>query len=335
MKTLLLLLASVAAVYGQGTNADCQLNFTLTSATSSATFDNRTRYCESWVMVYSSTGFTSSLALTLQQAPVDTGGIPGSWATYNGSVLSGTNPLTSVQNGTARFEGYRPFLRINLSGLTGTGTVQGRLYGWRYVASKVKESSGSSDIPQVPLVDTGFSWVNQGDSTLTVTSTSTTLYIPASGSANQRLRVRAAPSTPYTIVAGFRGAAILANYGQLSPIVLRESGTGEIITFSIGVTGGPAAFGVTVSRWNSPTSYNGNYAPHAWALLGTDNAFFFKLEDNGTNRIFSVSIDGGRVFYEVMSVASTDFLVADEIGFGANSENNTPMILELLHWKVS
>jgi len=150
---LLLLLFCSLGLHAQGSAPDCKLDFVLTSASNSSTYDNRSGYCSTWVVSYNSVGFTSTLALTVQHAPLAAGGVAGTWATFGGTVVSGINPNTSVAQGTTRLEGYYPFMRVNLASLTGTGTVTGRLYGYRYVASKVTESSTGSGLTEVATTD--------------------------------------------------------------------------------------------------------------------------------------------------------------------------------------
>ena len=109
---------------------DCFAAFTFNAAGSSQTFVNSAG-CVSWTLVYNATGFTG-LTLTFQDAP---GTItPGSFVTYSGTVDTGVNPNTSTTGAVTTFSNgtvSTPYLRVALSGLTGTGIVQGVFYGWR------------------------------------------------------------------------------------------------------------------------------------------------------------------------------------------------------------
>lgn len=107
---------------------DCQFYFNLTTATSTAEYDNRTRGCTDFAIAYNSTGFTG-LTITVQVAP-NSSGSPGTWATY--TAATGSNPSTATTQANATFTDYFPFVRVTLSGLTGTGTVSGTVYGWRF-----------------------------------------------------------------------------------------------------------------------------------------------------------------------------------------------------------
>jgi len=123
MRIIALLLGSLLAAPLAA--QQCVVSFTLTAAGNSGVFNNLTKGCTNWTVTYNSTGF-SALSLTVQTAP-NSSGSPGTWATF--TAATGTNPSTSTTQASATFTGYFPFLRVNLSGLTGTGTVSGLLYG--------------------------------------------------------------------------------------------------------------------------------------------------------------------------------------------------------------
>jgi hypothetical protein len=108
---------------------DCLVFFQLTSASSSGNIDNRQRGCTNWSVTYTSSGFTG-LTLAFQSSS-DTAGTPTSFGTFAGTVLSGSNPSTAITEAAATYSGYYPWLRVNLSGLTGTGTTRGMALGWK------------------------------------------------------------------------------------------------------------------------------------------------------------------------------------------------------------
>jgi hypothetical protein len=125
-------------------NPDCQFYFTLTAAGSAPTnpFNNLSAGCTTWAMIYSSTGF-SGLSLALQSA-ANSGGAPGSFS--NGlavqqTVVAGSNPSTSTTGGFLWVQGTNAFERVTLSGLTGTGTVNGAVFGWRIPNAAPSSSS--------------------------------------------------------------------------------------------------------------------------------------------------------------------------------------------------
>jgi hypothetical protein len=89
--------------------------------------------------VYSNTGY-SALNIA-QQSADDAGGTPSAftnWGTSGGTLASGTTlPLTATTSGQATGYKYRPYIRVNLSSATGSGTVWwmltaiGREYGFQ------------------------------------------------------------------------------------------------------------------------------------------------------------------------------------------------------------
>ncbi len=117
-------------------NPDCQFYFTLTtSGTFLPTgngFDNRQQGCTVWNFSYVNSGF-SGLTVTLQSA-ANNAGSAGSWGTgfaVQQSTISGSNAATNTTAGFWWAEGTNAFVRVILSGTTGSGVVNGAVFGWR------------------------------------------------------------------------------------------------------------------------------------------------------------------------------------------------------------
>lgn len=90
--------------------------------------------CVGWVVVYNATGF-SALSLRLESAS-DSSGVAGSWGAFSGSsvTLTGcgsTNPMTATTQTCLSINGYNPWVSVNLTTVTGTGSITGFLYGCR------------------------------------------------------------------------------------------------------------------------------------------------------------------------------------------------------------
>lgn len=117
---------------------DCTVNFKLSAAGTSSVFDNRTKGCVTWAVTYNATGF-SALSLTVQGAP-DASGTPGAFGAV--TAVAGSNPSTSITQASATFGTYFPWMRVNLAGLTGSGSVTGTLYGWRIGAQAGASGGG-------------------------------------------------------------------------------------------------------------------------------------------------------------------------------------------------
>lgn len=117
----------------------CNVTVGLTAAGSTASFDNRMLGCAVWAFNYTSQGF-SALTITVQSAP-DNGGTPGTWVTFAGTIVAGSNPQTATTQGVVQLSGFYPWMRVTLSGTTGSGTVRGNLYGYKYSAVNVGGST--------------------------------------------------------------------------------------------------------------------------------------------------------------------------------------------------
>jgi len=96
--------------------------------------------CNSWIMSYSSEGFTA-ITVALQSAPntatpaqpygQHTPSTAGTFVTFVGTTVSGSNPSSALASGMYAVQGYQPWIRVNLSTATGTGSVNVSLLGWK------------------------------------------------------------------------------------------------------------------------------------------------------------------------------------------------------------
>lgn len=139
--------------------------------------------------------------------------------------------------------------------------------------------------PTKPVDDSAYSWVNQGSATVVDNSGSVYLTAPAGAGYNVRMRVKSAPSTPYTIIAG------LLPYIELQAthyvgIGFRESSSGKLIV--VGPTYNTAPR-VQVAKYNSATSFSSAVGWKNWTI---PRVVFMKLTDNGTTITLSYSLDG-------------------------------------------
>lgn len=177
--------------------------------------------------------------------------------------------------------------------------------------------------PMTPPVSGDFSWVNQGSSSVTTTNGGIYLVGPPSASVSMRARVKTAPATPYTITAGFMSAL---GFSQRIGIGFRNAGDGKMSTLEV-LNGNT----YTASNWNSETSFNGALVGATAAAVPT--VVWLRIQDDGTNRIYSISVDGQNfvVFY---TIGRTNFMTADQVLFMVHDTSNlyTPN-MTLLSWK--
>lgn len=133
--------------------ADCVIAFNFNATGTSATFDNRQAGCETWTLQYQSTGFTV-VSLAIQSAPGPV--TAGTFVSYAGTIDTGINPNTSTTGATTTGHNGAitiPWIRVSAT-LTGTGTLNGVLYGLKAGPSP-GGGSGSSGCPNpCPVVGT-------------------------------------------------------------------------------------------------------------------------------------------------------------------------------------
>jgi hypothetical protein len=139
---------------------DCGYTFSFNTASSGAqaagTFvagstgttpiiDNRQVGCLDWIVTYAPNTAVASVSLAFQVA-TDVLGVPTTWSNYPGTLNSGINPNTAITAGGAVTDATGPkypFLRMNMTTLTGAGAViSGRLYGWKRRPTYVSIASG-------------------------------------------------------------------------------------------------------------------------------------------------------------------------------------------------
>lgn len=190
--------------------------------------------------------------------------------------------------------------------------------------------------PIVPLTDPTIAgpttWVNQGSSAVSPTNGGIILTGAATGSgANLVLQVKTAPATPYTITAYLMPPCTMGKRFHGYGLCFRQTSTSEIAVLdvlSVGTTG--TSFLLRSSKYTSATAFSADYtsaimSPCPW----------FRIEDNGTNRICSISANGLN-WVQFHSVGRTDFLTADQVGFFVSTENgvapNLDNVVTLLSW---
>lgn len=196
-------------------------------------------------------------------------------------------------------------------------------------------STGSAWVPWGPIwpltdpTTPSWSWVNQGSATVATTNGAVFLNGTANASANLRIRVKNVPTAPYTVTAAFIPLLTTANFSGAG-LILRNSGSGNLVLFDyLGDTNV-----VEASKWSSPTTAVAAYSVTS-AFRFFNPVFWFRIEDNNTNRILSVSADGVN-FAVIFTVSRTDYITPDQIGFFVKDQNATyAPAMTLLSWKES
>jgi hypothetical protein len=146
-------------LYGQITTCN-QLNQSLTSASAGPVYNNSTQLkCSIWKLV----GFNSGLTnITVQvEGAQDNNGSPGAFSAFGAAVtLRGSNPSTCAANCTIimNISDYRPWLRVNMTAATGTGSFNFNLIGASSIGNNdvtFLSSGGSSVVTAIGPDATG------------------------------------------------------------------------------------------------------------------------------------------------------------------------------------
>lgn len=124
--------------------------------------------------------------------------------------------------------------------------------------------------------------------------------------------VKTLPATPYTKTIALT-YTYMTNF-NLNGFLLRESGSGKLITF------GPLSnngFVIEALQWSSPTSPGSTYFTGP-ATYNGPTVIWLQVSDDGTTCSFNMSVDGWN--YITMGTRShTDFITADQYGFFENA----------------
>ncbi|CAB4142863.1 hypothetical protein UFOVP434_45 [uncultured Caudovirales phage] len=179
-----------------------------------------------------------------------------------------------------------------------------------------------------PSESTFGTWINQGSATATDVGGTIVLDLPTSASNNLRGKVKAY-SAPKTIEMGYLYQGNITNFFSGGIMI----GSAGATLLQVGTATSSGNITVGSSKYNSPTSYNSGYAitPYTWFPM---YPYYVLYQDDGVNRITSMSFDGGVTYTQVHSVVRTDFLTPTTVGFGfetINSGSKTRSII--FHWK--
>lgn len=174
-----------------------------------------------------------------------------------------------------------------------------------------------SPFGKVTLPNTsGFSWVNQGTSTIS-TATGALIMTPQLTSGwNTRAYVKTAPATPYTFRIGF---TVTMRATTRLGICLRNSSTSALVLYEL-MCNSNLSYTFNSSNLNSETSPNGSN----WGTVGSAPIYgvvWMGIYDDGTNRHFQFSPDGQR-WEDITSQSRTNFTTPNQVGIFANLDSS-------------
>ncbi len=182
-------------------------------------------------------------------------------------------------------------------------------------------------------VSSDFSWRNQGGATIN-TTVGVFLQAPAASGDNFRIREKAV-SGNHTVIAAFIPSIALslagAAGGNSGCGIGWNDGTKLVVMNFVASSITTAISSIQVYKYTNVTTGSAQYTALNW-LPGVGGMIWMKIQDNGTNRICSVSNDSVN-WIQVHSVGRTDFLTPSNIMYFANANNSAwPASMTLLHW---
>lgn len=148
----------------------------------SQVLDNRVNGCAAWSFGTDVEGL-SAISIQLESAPNSfSAGTarPGTFIAFAGTTVAGSNPSTATSSSLYTATGYFPWIRVNLVSLTGTGSVNITLSGWKSPAflTATGGGGGSGTVTSVTLAGTSNQITATGTCTITTTGTCT-LSLPS------------------------------------------------------------------------------------------------------------------------------------------------------------
>lgn len=255
-----LLAFAAPGVHGQAVQPvieqpDCSFFFSLTTTTGrfpTAGYDNRFKGCVTWAVTYFNAGFTP-VSLELQSAP-DSSGAAGSWVSFAGTVVAGTNPMTSTTQTFMVASGYNPWISVK-NNSTGAGTITGFAYGFQ--APPLTYTTTGAGVQDVNLEQVNGAAISLGQALMSAS-------LPVAIASNQG-------NVPFNLAAVAGTATVTGGVGG-------SVGVGGVGAAGAAVTGNPllggGSDGTNARFWRADTQgnqmqYLGCNASATVALSGT------------------------------------------------------------------
>lgn len=168
-------------------------------------------------------------------------------------------------------------------------------------------------LPATSIFNYVWTQVNLGNALYYTAQGAITIVLPGVAGDNLRIWDRPTRATPWTVTCYFSPTLVNSNYSQAG-ICLRESSSNKVVGFIFDHAGN-----VTVYKFTNLTTFSANYLSVA-QYSAYSNPKIFRITDNGTNRIFQISVDGFN-FITIYSVSRTDFCTPDRVGILVNNNN--------------
>jgi hypothetical protein len=208
---------------------DCRIPFNFTVASNLITpaegsqqqFNNKQTACVNWQMNVFVSG-VSALSIQFESA-TDSGVAPNVFGVFGGTLLSGNNPSTTTTQSTSTFTGMYPWVRINPTSATGSGTVTGVVYGFKATSSSINPVFGGGGLPYLGVAlanlsdpnSLSWSWINQSTSTAVPLPKAISIFKTTDAATQLSVYHAAIPvAGSYTCTMGIQGNISGANFSS-------------------------------------------------------------------------------------------------------------------------
>lgn len=233
-----------------------------------------------------------------------------------GQVLTSNGPTSDPTFQAAAGATRSAFSSRPAAGNTGALFLSSDAYQLEHDNGSTWDANGPL-FPFIPPSDSGYAWVNQGSSSLDTRKDALVLTGAATGSgANLVCRVKSAPATPWMQTAFMIGMCLNKPF-QSFGLLFRNSGTGAIAAYDVLHFNSTEPPLLRSTKFTNATTFSADYTTVAISTIPN----WFRIADDGTNRICSFSPDGQH-WIQFHSVARTDFMTADQVGYFVSTENS-------------
>ncbi len=325
------------SMFGQ---PNCQFTFTLTTAgqtfpQNSQGFNNQVTACQYWTVSFFSTGF-SAASLRFDSAPIgNSPTVPGTFIAFAGTLVgSSVNPSTAITQDSNSFKGMYPFVQVELTSITGTGSITGVVYGYRNQPVNYGPSNSASNsfgggmcsiYPQAtcsPSLPT-FAWLNQASATVVTATSEETITVAkpnTTGDTGGQMysRVINVPaSTPWSVTMAFSMAGATSNsYGGF----IMSDGTKGV---GAGISQNGTCNVLLLAHWSTITTNVTSVIRQDNGCMGDMGASitWIKVRNDGTNLTLQFSVDGKTFlpvdanFFGISEAANALITTPTKIGY--------------------
>lgn len=196
----------------------------------------------------------------------------------------------------------------------------------------VQRDTGAAWVPWGPVLPltqppavASWTWRNQGSATATDDAGAVVLKTITAG-INLRILELSAPTPPYT-----RTASMLFTGDTNGQCGLCWTDGTKVVGFIFSIVGGVPTLGVY--KYTNVTTFSATYTTASVPLM-VGGPVLLQISDDNTNRLCRISGDK-KNWYEVHSVARTDFLTPTTIGWLVDGGTSSvkPAVATLVSWE--